>query len=146
MERAEEERGSCLGLRDELNSPPSPFSSVTESYIMNNFWFLYFMMCRRLRVILIPQQRHCQSLKGLSGHWWSRTRCREGLLGSWRRQCLRSEKEFRAFLFQLIQKKAGMYSRVKPRERVKAHKNVRQMNKLRCEIFEVKIKFLEAEW
>lgn len=42
MERAEEERGSCLGLRDELNSSPSPFSSVTENYIMNNFCFFLF--------------------------------------------------------------------------------------------------------
>lgn len=35
MERAEEEEGSCLGLRDELKYPQGPFSSVTESCIMN---------------------------------------------------------------------------------------------------------------
>lgn len=44
-----------------------------------------------------------------------------------------SEKEFRALLFQLTQNKAEMYGRVKPRERVKAQKNVRQMNKWRYE-------------
>lgn len=82
-------------------------------------------MCRRLSVIVIPQQRHCQSLKCLSGHWWSRMRYREELLESWGRQCLYSEKEFRAWLFQLIQKKTEMYSRGKPRKRVKAQKNVR---------------------
>lgn len=49
-------------------------------------------------------------------------------------------------LFQLIQKRAELCSRVKPRERVKAQKNLRQMNKLKCERFEVQGKFLVAEW
>lgn len=57
-----------------------------------------------------------------------------------------SEKEFRACLSQLIQKKAEMCSRVKPRERVKVQKNVRQTNKLTFERFEVKRKFLVVEW
>lgn len=40
-------------------------------------------MCRRLGVILILQQRQCQSLKCLSGHWWSRTadEVQRGVLG-----------------------------------------------------------------
>jgi len=47
---------------------------------------------------------------------------------SWRKECLCSEKKFRALLIQMSQTKAKMYSRVKPRERVKAQKNDRWMN------------------
>lgn len=39
-----------------------------------------------------------------------------------------------------------MCSRVKPRERVKVQKNVRQTNKLKFERFEVKRKSLVAGW
>lgn len=78
MERAEE-RGSCLGLRDELNSSPSPFSSETESYIMNSFCFFLFYDVQETQGDLgtiteaLPEPE--MPLR------WSRTRSREG---SWR--------------------------------------------------------------
>ena len=45
----------------------------------------------------------------------------------------------------MSQTKAERYSRVKPRERVKAQKNVRWMNKFRWERIEVRRKFLVSE-
>lgn len=44
---------------------------------------------------------------------------------SWRRECLCSEKEFRALFVQISQMKAEIYGRVKSRETVKAQRNVR---------------------
>lgn len=66
---------------------------------------------------------------------------------SWRRgrECLCSEKKFRVLLVQMSQTKAEMYTSVKPRERAKAQKNVRWMNKFRWERIEVRIKFLVSE-
>ena len=45
----------------------------------------------------------------------------------------------------MSQMKAEMYNKVKPRERVKAQKNIRWMNKFSWERIEVKRKFLVLE-
>lgn len=127
--KGQRRRGSCLGLRDELNSSSSPFSSVTESYLMNSFCFFPFHDVQETRGDLgTTREALSEPLR------WLRMRCREGLLGSWRRQCLCSEKELSVAL--PVDPKEGctaLHSRVKPRERVKAQKIVKQMNKLKCE-------------
>lgn len=65
-----------------------------------------------------------RSLKCLAGHppvvQSSRRGAEKDCWESWGREHWCSEKKFRALLVQMSQTKAELYSRVKPRERVKA--------------------------
>lgn len=100
-----------MGLRDELNYPQSPFSSVTESSIMNLFYFLAFYDVQgnqggfdTITEALSKPEGPLRSPVDQSSRQGAERDCEE----RWRREGLCSEKKFRALLIHRSQRKAEM--------------------------------------